>query len=104
VSKSVKIPPLTRFSQLAEPVVEKRQERRRAHLDADGGAAELVVSLVIMLYIMVTSRALHHRAVTSERVESESSSTWPWSPWATFSTVRVRMAAMLDLCCPAYRH
>ena len=65
VSKSVKIPPLPRFSQLAEPVVEKRQERRHAHLDADGGAAELVVSLVIMLYIMVTSRALHHRAVTS---------------------------------------
>ena len=52
-----------------------RRERRRDHLHADGGIAVLVVSLMTVLDVVVTLRALLHRGVASECIESEASTT-----------------------------
>ena len=60
---------------LAEPVAENRQERRCDHLGSDGGAAGLIVGLMIVLDVMVASCMLLHRGVASECIESEASPT-----------------------------
>jgi len=56
-------------------VGENRQERRCDHLGSDGGAAGLIVGLMIVLDVKVASCMLLHRTVTSDRVESETSPT-----------------------------
>ena len=56
-------------------MAENRQERRGDYLGSGGGAAGLIVGLMIVLDVNVTSRMLLHRGVASECIESEASTT-----------------------------
>ena len=56
-------------------MAENRQERRCDYLGSGGGAAGLIVGLMIVLDVKVASCMLLHRGVASECIESEASPT-----------------------------